>query len=91
MEKCLDTVLFTLKENMRNLVPYPYTLPIWFVANCSSMLSFDKMNGVAMTPALLLAEKEKGLFIACTFQNLYTQSHLRKLRNYTIEYRLHHA
>lgn len=34
-------------------------LPIWFVANCSSMLSFDSMKGVAIIPPLLLVKREK--------------------------------
>lgn len=34
-------------------------LPMWFVANCSSMLSLESTNGVAMIPALFLTEKEK--------------------------------
>ena len=29
-------------------------LPKWFVAKCNSMLSLDSVNGVPMTPALLL-------------------------------------
>ena len=28
--------------------------PMWFVANCSSILSLESLNGVAMIPALLL-------------------------------------
>lgn len=31
---------------------------MWFVANCSSMLSLEIMNGVAMSPALLLTTKK---------------------------------
>lgn len=34
-------------------------LPIWFVANCSSMLSVDSMKGVAIIPPLLLGKREK--------------------------------
>lgn len=37
------------------------SLPIWFVANCSSMLSLESMNGVAMIPALLLATRKTKL------------------------------
>lgn len=29
-------------------------IPTWFVANCSSIPSFESKNGVAITPALLL-------------------------------------
>ena len=31
---------------------------MWFVANCSSMLSLESMKGVAIIPALLLAIKK---------------------------------
>lgn len=31
---------------------------MWFVANCSSMLSVESMKGVAMIPALLLTTKK---------------------------------
>lgn len=33
-------------------------IPTWLVANCISMPSFERMKGVAITPALLLPEKE---------------------------------
>lgn len=34
-------------------------IPKWFVANCSSMLSFESVNGVAIIPALLLSTQKK--------------------------------
>lgn len=33
-------------------------IPMWLVANCSSMLSFESMKGVAIIPALLLKTKK---------------------------------
>lgn len=40
-------------------VTYYKCIPKWFVANCSSMPSWESMKGVAITPALLLPEKKK--------------------------------
>lgn len=34
-------------------------VPKWFVANCSSMLSFESPKGAAIIPALLLPPKKR--------------------------------
>ena len=44
-----------LKDRSMELMSY---IPIWLVANCSSMLSWESLNGVAITPALLLSNKQ---------------------------------
>ena len=36
-----------------------WNIPKWLVANCSSMLSWESRNGVAITPALLLPNKKR--------------------------------
>lgn len=36
---------------------------MWFVANCSSILSLESMNGVAMIPALLLITRKQNWYL----------------------------
>lgn len=37
-------------------------IPKWLVANCNSILSLERMNGGAITPALLLPNNKQNSF-----------------------------
>lgn len=48
---------------LKKIVCDKCNIPKWFVANCSSMLSLESMNGVAITPALLLKTEKTKLIL----------------------------
>lgn len=48
---------------LKKIVCDKCNIPKWFVANCSSMLSLESMNVVAITPALLLKTEKTKLIL----------------------------
>ena len=50
-----ETDYCSLKYRSKELMS---NIPKWLVANCSSILSWESLNGVAITPALLLTNKQ---------------------------------
>ncbi len=63
-----ETDYCSLKYRSKELMS---NIPKWLVANCSSILSWESLNGVAITPALLLTNKQQRynmiFFCVCVF------------------------